>query len=95
MLMLGALMLWWVNGGRDELDLVKLGATELGKELFQEERIRDLQFFPATNPKIHVCSYFKSQETHTNVPQYVGRWTATPNRLRRDGTFPGLRPFYH
>ena len=95
MLMLGALMLWWVNGGRDELDLVKLGATELGKELFQEERTRDLQFFPATNPKIHVCSYFKSQETHANVPQYVGRWTATPNRLRRDGTFPGQRPFYH
>lgn len=22
--------------------------------------------------------------------QYVGRWTSTPNRLRKDGTFPGI-----
>lgn len=25
----------------------------------------------------------------TDDEQYVGRWTATPNRLRKDGTFPG------
>ena len=26
---------------------------------------------------------------HTDSTQYVGRWSATPNRLRKDGTFPG------
>ena len=52
-------MLWWLNGGKDELDLVKLGASELGKELFQDERTRNLQFFPASNPKIHVCRALK------------------------------------
>ena len=25
-----------------------------------------------------------------DVMQYVGRWTSTPNRLRKDGTFPGI-----
>ncbi|EON66429.1 hypothetical protein W97_05526 [Coniosporium apollinis CBS 100218] len=33
-----------------------------------------LQFIPASSPFIH----------------YVGRWTSTPNQLRRDGTFPGV-----
>lgn len=73
-LMLGTLVLWWFNGGRDEMELVKTGAAEFGRDFFQEQRTQGLQFFPATNPKIH----------------YVGRWTATPNRLRRDGTFPGV-----
>ncbi|MCJ1283059.1 hypothetical protein MMC26_002386 [Xylographa opegraphella] len=38
------------------------------------EATKDLQFFPAVNPKIH----------------YIGRWTPTPNRLRIDGTFSGV-----
>lgn len=25
-----------------------------------------------------------------DMMQYVGRWTSTPNRLRKDGTFPGM-----
>jgi hypothetical protein len=53
-LLLGALALWWTGGGADQLDIVKLSASELGRELFPEVRTRDLQFFPATSPKIHV-----------------------------------------
>lgn len=36
------------------MDLVRDGATKLSREFFSEERTRGLQFFPATNPKIHV-----------------------------------------
>ncbi|KAL9131959.1 MAG: hypothetical protein Q9217_000239 [Psora testacea] len=57
-----ALTLWWSNGGSEELDVVKLSATGLGKEFLKERRM------------------------------YIGRWTATPNRLRKDGTFPGKLP---
>lgn len=90
MLMLGVLVLWWFNGGRGEMDLVRIGATEFGRDFFQEQRTQGLQFFPATNPKIHVCSFFRLLIGKVaNNDQYVGRWTATPNRLRRDGTFPG------
>ncbi|KAL6721838.1 hypothetical protein ACLMJK_000943 [Lecanora helva] len=73
-LMAVVLLTWWFNGGSDELDLVNFSASGLGKELLQEMKMHDYQFFPATNPKIH----------------YVGRWTSTPNRLRKDGTFPGV-----
>ena len=54
LLVLGALTFWWSHGGSNELDLVKLRASGFGKELFQDARTQDLQFFPATNPKIHV-----------------------------------------
>lgn len=53
-LLFGALILWWRGGDADKLDIVKLSASELGRELFPEGRTRGLQFFPATNPKIHV-----------------------------------------
>lgn len=53
-LLFGALTVWWRSGGADKLDIVKLSASELGRELFPESRTRDLQFFPATNSKIHV-----------------------------------------
>ncbi|KAI9838862.1 MAG: hypothetical protein M1819_004069 [Sarea resinae] len=43
------------------------------EELFLLEATKNLQFVPASNPQIH----------------YVGRWTSTPNHLRKDGTFPG------
>ncbi|KAI4166864.1 MAG: hypothetical protein LQ343_007685 [Gyalolechia ehrenbergii] len=64
---------WWLNGGSEELSAVKLGAAGFGKDLFQDGATQDLQFFPPSNPKIH----------------YVGRWTSTPNQLRKDGTFSG------
>ncbi|KAG8528740.1 uncharacterized protein KY384_006427 [Bacidia gigantensis] len=68
------LTIWWFNGGRQELDEVKLNAAGLGKGLLTERRMHNYQFYPVTNPKIH----------------FMGRWTATPNHLRKDGTFPGV-----
>lgn len=65
---------WWLNGGSEELSAVKFGAAGFGKDLFQDGITQDLHFFPPSNPKIH----------------YVGRWTSTPNQLRKDGTFPGV-----
>ena len=49
-----ALTIWWFHGGRDELSMARLDAKRLGKDLFPEGRTKDLQFFPANNPKIHV-----------------------------------------
>ena len=54
LLVLGALTFWWSHGRSNELDLVKLSASGFGSELFQDARTQGLQFFPATNPKIHV-----------------------------------------
>ncbi|MCJ1476096.1 hypothetical protein MMC13_004761 [Lambiella insularis] len=67
---------WWRAGLTSELELVRVGVSEfgLGNQLFEIEATKDLKFFPAANPKIH----------------YIGRWTPTPNRLRIDGTFPGV-----
>lgn len=56
LLMVAALALWWFNGGRKELDVVKISASDLGRDLLRERRMQDYQFFPATNPKIHVSS---------------------------------------
>ncbi len=57
LLMVAALFVWWFNGGSEELDLAKLGASGLGKELMSERKMDDYQFYPASNPKIHVgCS---------------------------------------
>ena len=55
LLVLAALTFWWSHGGSNELDYVKLSASGFGRELLQDARTQDLQFFPATNPKIHVC----------------------------------------
>ena len=52
--MLATLSLWWVNGGSKELDIVKHGTAGLGKEFLHERRMHNYQFYPATNPKIHV-----------------------------------------
>ena len=52
--MLIALSLWWCNGGSEEVDIVKLGTAGLGKEFLYERRMHNYQFYPATNPKIHV-----------------------------------------
>lgn len=86
-------MLWWFNGGSEDLDLVRVGAAGLGKDFFQEGITRNLQFFPATNPKIHVRLEVVLLKLHRlTVQKYTGRWTATPNRLRKDGAFPGTNP---
>lgn len=53
-LMTIALLLWWLNGGSEELDEVKLSAKGLGKDFLRDRRMQDFQFYPATNPKIHV-----------------------------------------
>ncbi len=55
-------MIWWFNGGRDEMDLVRDGAAGLKREFFAEGRTRGMQFFPATNPKIHVRSKSTSRK---------------------------------
>ena len=52
--MVTALALWWYHGGSDDINAVKLGASSLSKEFMRERRMHDYQFFPATNPKIHV-----------------------------------------
>ena len=62
-LMVIALTLWWYNGGSKELDLVKLSATGLGKELLRDRRMGGFQFLPASNPKIHVCPQISSAAT--------------------------------
>ena len=55
-LMVFALIIWWFNGGSAEIDVVKLSASGFGKEFLNERRMHDYQFYPATNPKIHVRS---------------------------------------
>lgn len=54
LLMVVALALWWFNGGSEEINVVKLGASSLGKEFLHERRMHGYQFYPTTNPKIHV-----------------------------------------
>ena len=56
LLVVAALIVWWFNGGRSELDVVKMGASDLGREFLKERWMHDYQFYPATNPKIHVGS---------------------------------------
>lgn len=49
-----SLVWWWSNGGRENLEAVKVRSSGLGMELLTSEITKDLQFFPASNPKIHV-----------------------------------------
>ena len=53
--MIGTLW-WWRAGITDELEVVRFGASDfgIGGQLFVTEATKDLQFFPAVNPKIHV-----------------------------------------
>ena len=51
------LIWWWINGGKD-LEKVRLRASGIGREIIGGpfgHNMRDMQFFPASNPKIHVC----------------------------------------
>lgn len=54
LLLIAALVFWWFNGGRNELDVVKVSASGIGRDLLRERRMHEYQFFPATNLKIHV-----------------------------------------
>lgn len=47
-------MIWWFNGGSEGLSDVKLGASGFGRDLFQDGVTQNMQFFPPSNPKIHV-----------------------------------------
>ena len=47
-------IVWWLNGGSEELGAVKIGAAGFGKDLFQDGVTQNMQFFPPSNPKIHV-----------------------------------------
>lgn len=68
LLMLVTLALWWFNGGSEEINVVKLGASGLGKEYLLERRMHDHQFFPATNPKIHVSSQHNASSLAVSLP---------------------------
>lgn len=54
LILLALLTFWWLQAGRRSRGIVRLDERRLGKELSSERRTKDLQFFPATNPKIHV-----------------------------------------
>ncbi|KAL8728716.1 MAG: hypothetical protein Q9166_005203 [cf. Caloplaca sp. 2 TL-2023] len=47
-------IVWWFNGGSEGFGAVKLGSAGYGRDLFQDGITQDLQFFPPSNPKIHV-----------------------------------------
>lgn len=54
LVVLALLTFWWVQGGRRSRGIVRLDEKRLAMELASEGRTKGLQFFPATNPKIHV-----------------------------------------
>ncbi|KAI9890656.1 MAG: hypothetical protein M1814_003725 [Vezdaea aestivalis] len=60
--------------GREDFEHAKIKSEQFGKDMVNLAITKDLQLIPASNPKFY----------------YVGRWTASPNRLRMDGTFPGV-----
>ncbi len=51
------LIWWWGNGGKEDLEVVKMKSAGIKKGLF-ETMMKDLQFYPASNPKIHVSGSF-------------------------------------
>ena len=65
LLLLFCLFWWWAIGWREELDPIRAGpiGVRLGLKLFEPEGTKDLQFFPASNPKIHV-SIFVTSASH-------------------------------
>lgn len=65
--MIVALALWWFNGGSEEMNVVKLGASGLGKDFLHERRMHDYQFYPATNPKIHVSQQYDTSNLVTDI----------------------------
>lgn len=77
LLMVFALALWWINGGSEEINVVKFGASSLGKDFLQERRMHDYQFYPATNPKIHV-----SRQCHSRLVSLTGASTLAAGHPR-------------
>ena len=67
LLLFAVLTVWWFNGGSNELDVVKLGASGLGREFLNERRMHKYQFYPATNPKIHVRYSYIRKQTLANI----------------------------
>ena len=61
------LIIWWCTGGRQELDEVKLAASGIGMDFMQGRRMQDYQFFPASNPKIHVRLLHATALRHTKI----------------------------
>ncbi|KAI9654287.1 MAG: hypothetical protein M1831_005452 [Alyxoria varia] len=62
---------WWGAGATQG---VRPHVQQRLRNIFPSEYTKDLQFIPASNPKIH----------------FVGRWTKAPNHLRTEGAFPGI-----
>ncbi|CAF9923257.1 MAG: hypothetical protein ALECFALPRED_002342 [Alectoria fallacina] len=67
LLMVVALALWWFNGGSEEMSVVKLGASGLGKEFLHQRKMHDYQFYPASNPKIHITQRWNIPRPSTGV----------------------------
>lgn len=87
-----AFMTWWRNGWADESPIIRVGVSQfvLLNQSFEVDATKNLQFFPAANPKIHVSQCRVQNRVKLTDTEYVGRWTSTPNRLRKDGTFAGM-----
>ena len=53
-----SLLWWWSNGGRGDLEAMKeamkVKSSGMGMDLLNSDITKGLQFFPASNPKIHV-----------------------------------------
>ncbi|KAL9041369.1 MAG: hypothetical protein Q9214_004135 [Letrouitia sp. 1 TL-2023] len=87
MILLGFLMLWWFNGGRHEVDAVKMDAARLRRELLQDSITKDLQFFPASNPKIRPADQaiarpaeqeIKAKPNHDHLSFHLGSSNEKP-----------------
>ena len=66
LVVLTGLLWWWRARLSNDLQLVKLDVNDfrLGTQIFEVEDTKDLQFFPAVNPKIHV--------SHPRSPRLYG-----------------------
>ena len=59
------LLFWWSKGNLHDFDPATLRQTRIGQGLFNPRLPPGLQFFPASNPKIHVglSNQFCGRET--------------------------------
>ncbi|KAH0538202.1 hypothetical protein FGG08_005171 [Glutinoglossum americanum] len=51
------LLLWWGNGGKEDWQTMRNRSSDLGIAIFGSEITKDLRFFPASDPKIHIDTY--------------------------------------
>lgn len=54
LVVLSGLLFWWSKSGWYEIDSAMLRSAAIGQGLFHAGGTAELQFFPASNPKIHV-----------------------------------------